>query len=60
MTRYGMNESDVWILRSVLQEGRAKASASPPLIEKPRQWVDLVSEQEAKQLLLVRYLATFS
>ena len=57
MPRYGMHESRVWELRSVLQWGYARASGSPPLIEKPGRRVDALSEQEAKQLLLVRYLA---
>ncbi|KAF9651364.1 hypothetical protein BDM02DRAFT_861292 [Thelephora ganbajun] len=35
-----------------LQQGHAEASVSPPPIEDPRQWVDLLSEREAKQLLL--------
>lgn len=58
MSRYGMDGSKVWVLRSVLQQTRTKASVSSPPIEEPGRWVDVLSEQEAKQLLLVRYLNT--
>jgi len=50
----------VWVLRSGLQQdSHIDGSASSPfkLIKDPGRWVDLLSEQEAKQLLLVRYLA---
>ena len=52
-----MRGANVWVLRSGLQQGsHTDTSASSPLIKGPGRWVDLLSEQEAKQLLLVRYL----
>lgn len=41
------------VLRSVIPQERAQAPASPPSTDDPGRWVDLLSEREAKQLLLV-------
>jgi hypothetical protein len=50
-------------LRSAVPQGRThvqppQASTPSPSIEDPGRWVDILSEREAKQLLLVRLLTT--
>lgn len=53
-----MCETNGRVLRSVLQHApHTNTLVSSPLAEEPGQWVDLLSEREAKQLLSVRFCA---
>ena len=55
---WAMVESMCAEIRS-LEQGQTRAPDLPPTADNPEQWVDMLSEREAKQLLLVRVISHY-
>lgn len=56
ISRYGMDETRLRVaeIRRVVPQGHIQDPASSPTVDSPGRWVDMLSDREAKQLLLVR------